>query len=379
MIQCPVCGRETPPGGYCIHCGTHLAHGNRAHNASRTHAYAANPHEPVSHLSVVSTLFPHLGPTHTHRMRWLLLILAAIIFLVGLGRLVPLAIVLSALLVPLLYLFYFFDALIFEEEPLPVILLTFGAGALLGIGMSLVFFRVVLGNTYFSLSGQNTSHVLITGVVLPLLAQALMLVGPVILFLVRPRFDEVLDGLVFGAASGLGFAAAQSIIYSWLIITGPFARSGPAYSWALLTIQDAILIPLLYAATTGLICASLWLARDRTERAGRNGLLAFPLALLIGALGIVIPSVGANLLGGNILNLVWYAVVIAILLLLLRRILHTGLIEKARTLATGGEIECPHCHHIVPDAAFCQHCGIALRSIARRDRRTAASEGTTHA
>lgn len=384
MTQCPICGRETPSGGYCIHCGAHLPHGQQSHNALRTHAYAANPHEPVSHPSIVSTLFPHLSPAGTHRMRWLLLVLATLIFLIGLGRLVPLSIVLSALLVPLLYLFYFFDALVFDEEPLPVLLLTFGVGALMGIGMSLIFFRIILSQTLFSVHAQSINHILLTGVGLPLLAQALMLVGPLLLFVLRPRFDEVLDGLVFGSASGLGFAAAQSIIYSWLLLRGPFAQSGPSYSWALLTIQDAILTPLLYAATTGLICSALWLARDRTERVGRYGLLPLPAAIMIAVLGIIVPPFAVNLLGGDVLNLVWYAGTIVVLLLLLRRILHVGLIEKARELAAGGEVVCPHCAHIVPDAAFCRHCGIALRSIARRDRRvaptapTTPTEGTTH-
>ena len=70
--------------------------------------------------------------------------------------------------------------------------------------------------------GTSTSYILLTGVGLPLLGQALMLVGPLALYVARPRFDHLLDGLVFGAASGLGFAAAQSIIYSWLLIQGPF-------------------------------------------------------------------------------------------------------------------------------------------------------------
>ncbi|HKB49728.1 MAG TPA: zinc ribbon domain-containing protein, partial [Ktedonobacterales bacterium] len=86
-MRCSHCGRELPEGAsYCPHCGTqqHLAIG-----AARTRAFAANPGEHVYHPSVVSTFFPHLGPVRTNQARWLLLLAAAAIFLIGLGRFVP--------------------------------------------------------------------------------------------------------------------------------------------------------------------------------------------------------------------------------------------------------------------------------------------------
>ena len=75
----------------------------------------------------------------------------------------------------------------------------------------------------------------------------------------RPRFDHLLDGLVFGAASGLGFAAAQSIVYSWLLLQGPFLQNGLVVSWVLPVLRIALFVPLLDAATTALICGAIWL------------------------------------------------------------------------------------------------------------------------
>jgi hypothetical protein len=376
-MRCPQCGRETPEGEYCAHCGAHLPTSARPLDTRRSHAYAADPREHVMHLSVVTTLLPHLTPHRTLQARWLLLASVVVIFLVGLGRLVPLAVVLAALLVPVLYLVYFYVTEIYEDEPLPVLIGTFAAGAVLGALMSGLVYQLILGQRRLGIGGPSPSYVLLTGVGLPLLAQALMLVGPLVLYFARPRFDDLLDGVAFGAASGLGFAAAQSIIYSWLLIFGPFHQTGPAYSWALPTLRIAFVVPLLNAATTGLICGALWLRRDRQAPVRNLGWLANPsVALLVGALGQIVPSLGYNLIGGQIMALVWYGASAVVMLLLLRLLIHDGLIEKAETLGHGGTLVCPHCHHHVPDVAFCPYCGIALRSIARRHRHPTADGGS---
>ncbi|HLZ22251.1 MAG TPA: PrsW family glutamic-type intramembrane protease [Ktedonobacterales bacterium] len=374
-MTCPNCGRETPAMRFCIHCGTALPDAGQPFDRRRRHAFAADPREDVLHLSAVSTLFPHLNPTHTHRVRWILLASATVIFLVGLGRLVPLSIVLAALLVPILYLIYFFVAEIHDGEPVPVLASTFAAGAVLGVAMSLAFYRVILSQARVAFA-PRASYILLTAVGLTILGQLLMLVGPFVLFFTRRRFDDLLDGLAFGAASSLGFAAAQSVIYSWILIAGPFQRLGPAYSWALPVIRIALLVPLLDATTTGLICAAIWLRRDPHPPARYlPSITSVPVAVLLGVLGQIVPAVGSALLGGPILSLVWYAATLGALLLLARVVLHIGLIEKARPLGHGGTLVCPHCGHRIPDVAFCPHCGIALRSIARRDRRSAAPVG----
>ncbi len=377
-MRCPHCGRETPEGEYCTHCGARLATPSRPFDARRTHTYAANPHEHVLHLSVVTTLFPHLSPRQTHQARWLLLGAALIILCIGLGRLVPLAFVLAALLVPILYLAYFYVSELYADEPLPVLIATFVSGALFGTLVSAGFYSVILSQRSLGF-GSSPSYVVLTGVVLPLLSQALMLAGPLVLYLVRPRFNHFLDGLVFGAASGLGFAAAQSIIYSWQLIQGPFRQSGPDYSWALPTLRIALFVPVLDASTTALICGALWLRRDRQARVSNLGWIAAPpVAVLLGVLGQVVPSLGYNLIGGQVMALLWYGLAAAVFLLLLRLLVHGGLLEDARAEGPGAggpgaAHACPYCHRSVPaDAAFCPHCGLAQRTSARRRQAGAA-------
>ena len=180
-MHCEHCGRETPPGHYCAYCGADLTRQQADRARRRRHNYAANPHEAVMHPSVVSTYFPHLNPHRAQQVRWILLGGIAIIFLIGLGRYVPIATVAAALFIPLLYLAYYFDIALYENEPLQVLAGTFLIGGALGGAMSLYFFSV-LRQLYRPVFGLSTNYVLVHGVGLPLLAQALMLVGPLLLF-----------------------------------------------------------------------------------------------------------------------------------------------------------------------------------------------------
>lgn len=374
-MRCVFCGQETPQGRFCAHCGARLTGEPErpgSHYQRRAFAFAANPSEHVYHPSVISTLFPHLGPARTHQLRWILAAAAIVIFLIAFGRFVPLAIVLAALLVPALYLWYFFAVAIYREEPLAVLVGTFVAGLVLGAVLSLALYTPLQHQSAASLlpgRGPAPGYLLLAGIVFPLVALALMLVGPVLLLLTRPRFDELLDGLAFGAASGLGFAAAQSVIFSWLLIVGGFQRGGAGYSWALDIVRVALLQPLVYASAAGLVGAALWLARDRQVSRRTLGPLAWPIVdVPIAVLGIVLPALFSVLHGGQVLDLVYYGVALVVVLLVIRYVVHVGLLEKARALGHGETLRCPHCGEEIGDTAFCQHCGLALGSLAPRER-----------
>lgn len=381
-MRCEYCGQETPQGRYCVHCGARLTGEPQQpehRRQRRTAAFAANPSEHVYHPSAISTLFPHLGPARTHQMRWILAAAAVVIFLIAFGRFVPLAIVLAALLVPALYLWYFYDVAIYRDEPLIVLAGTFVAGLVLGAVLALALYTPLQHQSATSLLpglGPAPGYVLLAGIVYPALALVLMLVGPMLLLLTRPRFDELLDGLAFAAASGLGFAAAQSVIFSWLLIFGDFQRGGAGYSWALDIVRVALLQPLLYAAAAGLVAAALWLARDHQISRRALGPLASPfVAVPIAFLGIVLPALLSVLAGGQVLDLLYYAVALVALLLVIRHTLHVGLLEKAHVLGHGGTLRCPHCGEEVGDTAFCGHCGLALRSLPPRHRPATAGGG----
>ena len=366
---CPHCGNETPEGHYCGYCGARLTASANRNPARRGSAYAANPNQSVYQPDVISTFFPRLNPERTRLFGWILGGLAVVIFALGFARFVPISTVLAALLIPLLYLAYFYVVQVYEDEPAWVLGATFLVGAILGLVATLLLYRsVISGQSIFV--RPKPSYLLLVGVGIPLLAQALMLVGPLILFFARrQRFNDMLDGLTFGVASGLGYAAAESLVYSWLLITGSAPALGDPSSLALRTIPLALLKPLLYAGTTGLICSALWLQFDRTPPTREmSALTSLPVALIAAVLGMIIPALGVRLYGGQWLNILWYAVPLLGIILLLRQVLHVGLIDKARAVGHGGMITCPHCHQTVADLPFCSNCGIAMRSISKRAR-----------
>jgi RsiW-degrading membrane proteinase PrsW (M82 family) len=354
-------------------------HGDRL----RAHAYAADPHESLYAPALVSTLFPHLPPRRATLARWLLIAGVVVALGIAAGRYAPIALLLGAALLPILYLAYFYDVAVYEDEPVIVLAGTFVAGAVLGAALSLAFYRVLVGQRALNLhAGSSASYIALNALLLPLLGQALMLVGPVALYILRPRFDDILDGLVFGVASALGFAAAQSVIYAWLIITGPLQRGGGAFDWALPTLRVALLTPLLYAAATGLICAALWLRRDpHVRQRPRSLATSLPFAIAVAVVGQIAPSLLTDLLPGQVVSFIWYLLAAAVLLMLARVGLHLGLLEKgAEANGDAALVRCPTCQRMTPDLAFCTQCGVALRASPKRAARRippATGEATT--
>lgn len=385
-MRCPHCGRETPQGAYCGYCGTRLPHEEGQQPtpgaSRRRHAFAADPRESVYALAIISTLFPHLPPRRANIARWLLIGGAVVLVGIAFGRYVPIALVLGAALLPALYLAYFYDAEVYEDEPIAVLAGTFAAGAILGAALSLAFYRVLLSQHPLGLhTGLPGGFIALNALALPLLGQVLMLVGPLALYVFRRRFDDILDGLVFGVASGLGFAAAQSVVYAWQIVTGPLQRGGSAYDWALPTLHVALISPLLDATATGLICAAIWLRRDPHVRQRPKTLAtSLPFALLAAAVGQVAPSLLTDLLPGQVWSFVWYLLAAFGLLLLVRISLHIGLLEKGAEAVEGDSarlIVCPNCGRMTPDLAFCSQCGLALRARPKRRRDARQRPGQT--
>ncbi|MFI5260573.1 MAG: PrsW family glutamic-type intramembrane protease, partial [Candidatus Paceibacteria bacterium] len=98
---------------------------------------------------------------------------------------------------------------------------TLVAGAVLGYG-----FTAFVGGALaqLDLSGDSADAFVLAGLAIPILGQALMLAGPLFLYVFRSRLREPLDGLTFGAASALGFTLASSLTKFWPLIAGPALR-----------------------------------------------------------------------------------------------------------------------------------------------------------
>jgi RsiW-degrading membrane proteinase PrsW (M82 family) len=350
-----------PEGDFCGHCGAHLT----TASTTRRHAFAAVPSEPVAHLSIVTTLFPHLAHRRGGAFRWALIGgSAAVVMLAALQLFAP-ATAVATFLLPGLYLLYLYEVEVYESEPWLVIGATMVAGAVLGYA-----FAVYAGGAAAQLNntGDTGSAFVLAGVTIPIVGQALMLAGPLFLYLFRRRFREPLDGLTFGAASALGFTLAKSLTTFWPLIAGPLVGSGPALDWALRLLQAGILIALINASTTGLVTAAVWLHRYDMHRSkgawSANVLTTLVVALgaqiLVGQLSFAIPEL--------ITQVVVTSLATVGLLLYLRVVIHQALMAEGAVHEIGPDSPCPECHRFVPTMLFCPHCGVNRLASSKHSR-----------
>ena len=351
LVLCPHCGMSVPEGDFCGHCGAHLT----TASVTRRHAFAAVPSEAVAHLSIITTLFPHLAHRRGGAFRWALIAGSAVVVLLAALHLFAPATAAATFLLPALYLLYLYEVEVYENEPWLVIGATMVIGAALGYVFTLL---TGSGLSQLNLTDDSSSAFLLAGVALPIVAQVLMLAGPLFLYVLRSRYREPLDGLTFGAASALGFTLTSSLTALWPLISGPLVGADAPFDWVLRLLRAGILVALVNASTTGLITASLWLHRydlRRTHSAWHSSILttlvvALGSQVLLGMLSVVISE--------QVTELVVRALITAALLLYLRLVIHQALLAEGSVHEIGPDSPCPECHRVVPTMLFCPACGV---------------------
>ncbi len=363
LMSCQHCGSTVPAGEFCGHCGAHL----RTADVNRRHAFAALPSEPVLHFNVISTLFPHLPHRQGGPFRWALIAGSLFVVILAALHLFAPATAAAAFLLPVLYLLYLYEVEVYADEPWLLVGATMLAGAVLGYA-----FTELAGGAAarIDLASNSGGGLALRAVGIPIIGQALMLAGPLFLFLFRSRrYREPLDGLTFGAASALGFSLASQLAALWPLITGPLEGSGDPVDWTLRLLRLGILVSLVNASTTALVTASVWLHRydrRRSEHAREvsplaTGVVAFGTQLVLGVLTFALPDLISQVL-------VWALATIA-LMLYVRQVIHQALLSEGAAHEIGPDSQCPECHHVVPTMLFCPNCG-AARAAAPRSTRT---------
>jgi len=354
MTPCQHCGKETPDEAFCTWCGANRF-GEGGDAQARRKDFAAHTGEHVSQPSVITTLLPHLPRHRVHEFRWALIGgIAVVVALVGAGLIVA-AILAAAVLVPTLYLVYLYETQVYRDEPASVLGLTMIAGVVIGLVVSIVV--EIVEPLRFSPFGVPLSYVLVTTLLVPLVQEVLK---PVPVLALRSmggqsKFSETIDGLTFGVAAGLGFAAAETIVqFSKVIAQLPVHTT--ASNWLGPILSVTVLVPLLQGTCTGLIAAVLW-------RPGRLNQPLYMLGIPIALVGHVVFSLVSQVLIDS--NVSWFtilffqAAVVAVMLVYIRHVVHDALLEEAKDLGFQ-VVTCPHCRHTVGAAAFCPLCGGAV-------------------
>jgi hypothetical protein len=290
----------------------------------------------------------------------------AIVVGLGLAGLFPLALAGAALLVPIVAALYLHDVDIYEDEPALVIAFTLAWGAASGVVIALLAHALAPTGVDQIASGQKTSA-LVTVVLLPVLELILAVAGPALFLLPHRRFNDVLDGVTFGAATAAALSATEVIVIGFKLFEHGLRPGGAVvpWIWRLLTLRLAL--PILAMAATGAACGALWL-RYRAPERDRNALgpLGHPVpALLLRALLLIAAAAGQRWLPVG----AWFATLLvldAIALVWLRLMLQLGLREEAAERDIGPDLTCPNCGQQTPQHTFCANCGVALRALPKR-------------
>ena len=163
----------------------------------------------------------------------------------------PTVILLGAFIVPVAFVTYFYEYVRDRDISIPLLTTCFVVGGLIGV--------IAAGIVeYETLRNLNTVSLLGVG----LIEETAKLIFPIAMFLLW-KYRHESDGLLFGVAAGMGFAALETMGYA--MVTLVTSRGSVGALQQVLLIRG-LLSPSGHAAWTGFVCAVLWRQRQLSGR-----------------------------------------------------------------------------------------------------------------
>jgi hypothetical protein len=332
-------------------------------------------------LSVVSTLFPHLSHRSSAPFRAGFALLVTLLVVFSATGLEAPVIALAAMGVPLLFQLYIHEVDVYEDGHLMLTAETLLIGAALGVGWALLGGPIVSHALQPTLGATlGTWDVAKAAVLVPIVGQALMLVPLLLVLLFVPGFGgrrESLDGFSLGAASALGFTFAAVITDLANRLSDGLAPSRPFTNILTEALIRGVATPVLAAAATGLIGASIWAHRSERGTASAGGRwITNPLVVIVSVVAVQIGLGFADQARlSDVPLLVVHLAGTGVVLLALRIGLHHILLHEAHDVVIGPSTTCSQCYHVVPLMPFCPSCGVALAATTKRHRPRPAAVG----
>jgi RsiW-degrading membrane proteinase PrsW (M82 family) len=173
-----------------------------------------------------------------------------ILVLTGNPNLFPTVVILGSFMVPATYVAFFYDRRHLSNLSLPTTALSFFYGGVLGVFAAALLEPLFIGSLDFG-----------TAFVVGLIEEFVKILG-ILVIARRLRHDSMLDGLILGAAAGMGFAALESTGYAFT----SFLVSGGSLSVTVgVTLLRGLLAPLGHGTWTAILAAVMF----RESTAGR--------------------------------------------------------------------------------------------------------------
>lgn len=207
----------------------------------------------------------------------------------------PTVLLLGSFLIPVVFVTYFYEHVRHREISLPLLTTCFVVGGVIGtVTGGILEYNTLRGLGILSLFGVG------------LIEESVKLIFPAIVYL-GWRYRHEADGLLFGIAVGMGFAALETMGYGMVYL---IQSGGDVGGLQQLLILRGFLSPAGHAAWTGFVCAILWREREKRGKITINMPVigAFALAIILHSLWDIFNSIGSNtvtqfvvLITGNIM------------------------------------------------------------------------------
>ncbi len=163
----------------------------------------------------------------------------------------PTVLLLGAFIVPVTFVAFFYEHVRHREISLVLLTTCFFVGGAIGlIAAGFLEYGTLRGFSVFSLVG------------IGVIEEAVKLIFPVAMYVVW-RYRHEADGLLFGIAAGMGFAALETMGYGLITF---FDSGGDITVLEQVLLLRGFLSPAGHAAWTGFIAAILWRERERHGR-----------------------------------------------------------------------------------------------------------------
>jgi hypothetical protein len=380
-MECPQCHTALPDvAHYCHRCGTDV----RSGDDRRQRHFAVKPDEPVASFTIVSTIMPRGAGQRGQTYKIILVVALVVALLAACFGAVPLAVLVAAFAIPVVYITYLYDVNLWDDHPIQVTVMAFLMTFVLGIGFTMLWFIGLrsggpagssAGGLDATAAGPGLIAFLVAALLVPVVGEALRQIGPVYLAS-RPRFDDLLDGASFGVISGVAFATADTLVRHWALISGGLVREIDPGLWMSLIFLEGFVKPLVIGTASGIACAEFsGLGRGYDGFTGRyvRGFAEAVVANIAYFGGVYLFSFLPSATLSVVVSIVWGLVILGVLVIRMRRILHVALLEAALEAAQGEEAGAPitqeeqeFCHQcempLMVGASFCSACGASART-----------------
>ncbi len=214
-------------------------------------------------------------------------------------HLVPIVMLLASAIVPMTFITFCWEQKAFADMPLPVVALAYLGGGVIGLLIASVLEPILVPPS--PTGGLSLGGAFVVGLV-----EEFAKVAPVLFFLRDRRLRTELDGIILGAASGMGFATFEtagygfnSFLTGFLNVLGQSSGTvGGAFNSGIASMNSELVVRMALAlfghgVWTAIACAAIWRYRQQpvTRQLG-NIAVAFFTSVILHMIWDGIPVLG---------------------------------------------------------------------------------------